>query len=628
MNTQVEGSVSRRFSIGLAVLAAIGAVQQALVVLGALRANPYTQAPVLDARHYWEWAGRIANGELLGDTPFHSAPLYPYVLGVLRAVGGGLPAAAALNAVFFVAAVCLVAVAGRRLFGVAAGLSAGALLLLSSEPALETPQTLAGPLQVCLAALLIERASALTRGRAQVTVQLGLCAGLAPLAWPALLPAVFVLAAATWVRIGLRSALFQTCAALAVIAPATAHNWRACGEFIPISAHGGITFWHGNNPEARGTLYIVGVENDKDTYHLDALRQTRAAVGPEAGWREASSYFFGKGLAWWRSDPSRAVEVLGRKLWYTLSGRVYSDVHPLALEREDGLVPAAWAAPLPVAWFAPLGLFAVVWILWTRRASAIPLALVVFVPMAVCAVFWYSPRYRVPATPGLALAVAAALWVGGRGAPRWSRVMALALAALGPLSGPLNRWIGFDAPVDIQRVHRERTAAAFGALGRHAEALNLLRRALDAEPEDADLRRRVFTLMRSLGDERGAVELLAAAPPAVAADPGYRLFLAWSLATSPDPAARDGERALALAREALTQPVFERDPIAYDVLGAALAELQRFPAALEALEKASAWSAAGDPLRGELATRRDQYRRGQPWREPAPVWNESSRSEP
>ena len=624
-----DTQVGRRARLGLIALSAFVAVQQSVVLVSALRANPYTAAPVLDARHYWDWAGRIAGGELVAETPFHSAPLYPYLLGLLRALGGGLLAAGALNGLLFVGAVCLVAIAGRRLFGATVGLLGGALLALSSEPALETPQTLAGPLQVFLAAAILERCSALSAGPTQARVlAVAALSGLATLAWPAMLLAVPVFIAFTARCAGRRAALLHAVAAVAVIAPATLHNWLAAEELIPVSAHGGITFWHGNNPEARGTLHIVGVENDKDTYHLDALRQTRAARGPEAGWRATSEHFFARGLAWWRAEPLRALEVFGLKVWYTVSGRVYSDVHPLALERADGLVPAAWLAPVPVAWFAPLGLIAAALLALRRGRACVPLALVVCVPVAVCAVFWYTPRYRVPAAPGLALAAVAVLHGAvGAAAPLRRRLAFVLLGAFGPLTGPLNRWVGFDPPGAIQRVHRERTAAAFGSLGRHREALALLQKALAAEPEDAALRRRVFTLMRALGDERGAVALLEAAPSAVAREAGYRLFLAWSLATSPEPAARDGERALALAQAALNEPAAQRDPVAHDVLAAALAELQRFPAALEALDRAASWSPAGDPLRSALAARREQYRRGLPWRDPAPTLTEPSEAD-
>jgi len=615
-------ATARSFRRLVAALIGYGVLSQTLLISGAFESNPYARAPVVDARHYWEWAGRIAEGELVQATPFYSAPLYPYVIGVVRALGGGLPAAAVLNAVFLIAAACLVAIAGKRLFGAAVGAFAGLLLLVLRDVALETSQVLAGPLQVLLVALVLERASALRTDRARTgAASLGASAGLLALSWPALLPALVPLAffVAKWGGDrragGATAAVFVGVAAL-VIAPATVHNRVAAGEWIPISAHGGITFWHGNNPEASGTFASVGVENDKDTYHLDALRQARETLGPEAGWRDTSDYFFDRGLAWWREDPVHAGGVALQKLWYTLSGRVYGDVHPHALEVRDGLVPFSALAPVPVAWIAPLGLVAALLLFRRRPITSLPLIVVVGLPIFVCVAFWYSPRYRLPAVPGLALASAAALgWSAQRGASPARTALTIFALAVGVLSGPLNRALGFDSTLPLERRHMERTAASLGSLGEHARAATFLERAVALDPADADLRQRTFLLVRGVGREADAVALLSAAPEAIANEVDFRVFHAWVLATSPDDGARDGARALALIDGVLSLPGTGHDPAVLDVRAAALAELHRFPSALEAIEAALQWTRSGDPLREELQMRRDQYRQGKPWRE-------------
>ena len=77
------------------LLAALLVLDAALLAFGALRAwdaSPFLTRPIGDALEYWEWAGRIADGRLIGETPFLSAPLYPYFLGLLRALGAELPA--------------------------------------------------------------------------------------------------------------------------------------------------------------------------------------------------------------------------------------------------------------------------------------------------------------------------------------------------------------------------------------------------------------------------------------------------------------------------------------------------------------------------------------------------------
>ena len=82
--TRLAPGVFRRGVWGLVVL---GVVQQVLLLRHGLEHNPYLRLPVLDAAHFWEWSGRIAGGEVVGEAPFFSAPLYPYLVGMLRALG-------------------------------------------------------------------------------------------------------------------------------------------------------------------------------------------------------------------------------------------------------------------------------------------------------------------------------------------------------------------------------------------------------------------------------------------------------------------------------------------------------------------------------------------------------------
>ena len=124
--------------IALAILLGVGLLSQTLIVAQQLASDPLALTPVNDARVYWEWAGDIASGKLVGATPFLSAPLYPYLLGILRAFGGGLVAAYVLQAALHLATVALLFRAGERRFGLAAGFTGAALYLALLEPAYTT----------------------------------------------------------------------------------------------------------------------------------------------------------------------------------------------------------------------------------------------------------------------------------------------------------------------------------------------------------------------------------------------------------------------------------------------------------------------------------------------------------
>jgi tetratricopeptide (TPR) repeat protein len=108
-------------------------------------------------------------------------------------------------------------------------------------------------------------------------------------------------------------------------------------------------------------------------------------------------------------------------------------------------------------------------------------------------------------------------------------------------------------------------------------------------------------------------------------NPFARSQLAWILATCPEPAVRNGPRAVQLAR---ILPGLSGDASvrAYDILGAALAEAGQFDEAVSQAEKALALrrsqlpaSAAADPYADEVSRRLSLYRRHQPYREPHPA---------
>lgn len=496
----------------LALVAALvyGLVAQCLALSAHWGSNPLARVPMVDAQAYWEWAGRIASGELVGDEPFFSAPLYPYLLGGLRALGGGLLAVYLFNALLWLASAALVGRCAWGRYGALEGALATWLFVLAFDPFVAVGRILAGPLQVFLVAALLERSSALlaqpNRARASVV---GVLAGLAALAWPVLLPAIPLLGLwCAWSARPRQLGLWLAGAGALVVLPATLHNVAACGEWIPISAHGGVTFYHGNNTAANGTFTPLGVSSNKQLYHLEALAQARAAKGPETDWSGTSDYFMERGLDWWKSAPQDALALAFTKLRYLLSGRNYGDVYSSTLEREQPFGVWLHLGFLPVPALVPLALVSLLLLLRRDPRRHLPDLLTLGAACAVCVIFWYTPRYRLPAVGGMALLAAWGLcqisrW---RSAPLAAGACALALA-YGLLSGTINHFTDFDDTqprrpwfeLNLGRAHRK--LGEFDAAERHLrEAASLGER--EAEIELADM-------TRELGDFEGALLELA-----------------------------------------------------------------------------------------------------------------------
>ncbi|MFT7677986.1 MAG: tetratricopeptide (TPR) repeat protein [Planctomycetota bacterium] len=487
-----------------------GLIAQALALYAHWGGNPLSRVPIVDAEAYWEWAGRIAGGEWQGSEPFFSAPLYPYVLGVLRAMGGGLLAVYLLNGLLWLASAALIGRCGWRRYGALEGALATWLFVLAFDPFVAVGRVLAGPLQVFVVVALLERCSALqaqpTRARA---LGVGVLAGLAALAWPVLLPAIPLLGLwCAWMARPRQLGVWLAATGALLVLPATLHNVTACGEWIPISAHGGVTFYHGNNTGANGTFSPLGVSSDKQLYHLDALAQARAAKGPDTGWSGTSDYFMERGLEWWKSAPGDALGLAFTKLRYLLSGRNYGDVYLSTLEREQSFGGFLHLGFLPVPVLVPLALMSLLLLLLRDPRRHVPDMLALGAACAVCVVFWYTPRYRLPAVGGMALLAAWGLAQIGRWrtAPVSAGLCGLALIG-GLSSGMLNHWTGFDETQPLRPWFELNLGRAHRKLGEFEVAQEHLREAASLGQREAEIE--LADMARELGDFEGALLELA-----------------------------------------------------------------------------------------------------------------------
>jgi len=106
-----------RLFLALLVAAALGL---RLVYLLESRANPFFDAPIVDAKDFFEQAQRIAAGDWLsGSQPFWQPPLYPYFLSLWCALFPSCPFVAirVVQALVGTLSVLLVYDLARRAFG-------------------------------------------------------------------------------------------------------------------------------------------------------------------------------------------------------------------------------------------------------------------------------------------------------------------------------------------------------------------------------------------------------------------------------------------------------------------------------------------------------------------------------
>lgn len=628
-----------------------------------LRENPLAELPRVDAQAYWQMAERMADGHWGGDTPFLSAPLYPYLLGVVRTLGGGLAAVYVVQLLTHLATGVLVALAARVRFGPLVGLLAAALFFTLSEPAVSIMRVLANTLQLLLAALVWWRWAALAErgGRWAGVAAVGGLIGLFALAYPAAVLLVPVYALWLWWQTGLGKAalgraLVGGAAAAVTILPATLHNLLLHGELIPITAHSGITLRQGNNPDARGIITsIPGISMRRDRMHLDAARRFQARHGRAGSWREIDAEYRRAALNWWHDNPLAALALFGKKLYYYATARNYDDIMSVAIEREAGLADRAILAPVATPWLLGLALVGLLAAL-RRPIRNAPEWLQALLPLLVVVLFFYSPRYRMPAVPVVCGLSAYAL-------AHCRRFRLPTLVVVIPFFLPLplylyNRANGIDAPervrghfrrelseaqmqVGDRRLAAEKYAqaearyrsaielwdgniAAHDGLavvylrqGRLDEALRECEQVVRLQPGDLPSRDRLYGVYCLRRDYAAAADTLRRTARQAPQDAQTRLALAWLLATCPDDRVRDGDEALKHAQAA--QNLLGSDnPDVLEVLAAAHAELGRFDQALALSEQAArqARQRSRPQQAGAIERRAAGYRAGQPCRAP------------
>ncbi len=625
---RANGVWHARFPRALAGLCLAAAALRALILAEQLAENPFALIPYSDGEHYWRMAGDVAAGRGLGGTPFLVAPLYPVLLGLLRALGGGLPALYAIQTGLHLATAALVACAARARFGPREGLAAAALFLALGEAALYPARVLSATLQLFLAALAWWECTGLSdrdAGRPAAVARAGLATGLLALAFPAALALVPLLAVFVHRRAGLARAAVAFGAGALAIAPATLYNARASGEFIPVTAHSGVTLAQGNDPTSIGIYTpLDGVSHSIHRQHEDAARLFQRETGRTGSWSEIDAWFRGRVFAWWRSDPGGAAALLARKLHWTLTSRQYDNVATFALEREHGLGRRAALAPVELPWLLGLVLVGAAVAARDRRGLVPELALL-GLPLLVCVVFHYSGRYRLVAAPvlcGLA-GLAIVRWrelAWPRAAILATALLPLPLLAADAASGFAS--LDFMRPDFARTLARQHTRAGMlrTVEGDLDAAEQHFRRALEARSDDVLAYRALYNLdveRREWADASATLEALVRIAPS---DAEVHLVAAWLLAGVPDPALRSGEAALAEVREAERLLGTERT----DVLLAralALARSGRSTEAIAATERGEGLARArgeSEVARG-FASLRESLRSGRDIVSPPPL---------
>jgi tetratricopeptide (TPR) repeat protein len=381
-----------------------------LVYLFEIRGNPAFLFPTADPLAYHERGLAILGGDFLGSGIFfHSSPLYPYFLALVYLVTGkSIVGVYLAQAVVSAALAPLLWVLARRLFDRTVAWTVGILACLYQPFIFFNGELLeiTWVLTMVTAGLLIlhPEGDRPARPSGKAVFLAGACLGLAALGKPNILATLpFVVAGLAWRnRLGraaaLRIGLLFLVGAGAMVAPATVRNLVVGHDRVLTTSNGGINFYIGNNPDARGLFNVPSWMES----HLErgATVEAERAAGRRLRPSEVSRFWLDRGAAWIGAEPGAFVRLLARKtalFWNRLEIPNHFDLN--FYERYSKVL--RWT-PSRFGLVAPLALLGIV-LSWKRRRDLAVMHAFLCSYFLTLLAFFVTARYRLPVTPVLLL---------------------------------------------------------------------------------------------------------------------------------------------------------------------------------------------------------------------------------
>jgi pentatricopeptide repeat protein len=305
-----------------------------------------------------------------------------------------------------------------------------------------------------------------------------------------------------------------------LVLPVTVRNHQRSAEWILVSANGGMTFAHGNNPNALGVFSVPpGLSGRIEDQRSESRAIAEERTGRQMGDGAVSRFWFGEGLRYIREQPSRWLRLETSKLMLALA----SDEQPLEYNSRLDENPFRWLFPVPFALILALASLR----LGVRMTDpgpsgrlATPLYLMLLSGLILLLGFYVASRYRVPYVPILAAVAGAG---GDLLVERWRRrrrflapaTVGLVLAAISLAWAP---WAHDDLRRQQDAMGQLDRAAAFWETGNREEAIEALETSLQLDPE---LPERYVTLARILAATGRTEEAESRLREALRRDPGH-----------------------------------------------------------------------------------------------------------
>jgi tetratricopeptide (TPR) repeat protein len=361
-----------------------------------------------DPHFYLQWAMDIVRGNVLGSSVFYALPVYPYFLSLAYLLSGGEVFGLILIQTLLGSINCgLIYILGVKLFnnrvGISASIIACAYLMFIFYDRLLLPASLAIFSGLVLLFLLLRlRDNPSLKRWIGAGLALGLCSLIAA---SFSLLAVFIL---FWIIFEysnktLNKRLLYCISFILsfafVIGGVSLRNYLVSGDRVLVTAHSGINFYVGNNPQASGLfqapVYMRPTQSGLiEDAKVIAERLSARRLKPS----EVSHFWVRRALAFAGRHPLGYLRLLARKFILFWNGKEYIDEIEHSIYRQESRL-FRWpniGAPLII----PLAIGGIL-LSWSERKRLMPVYLFVISVLLGCVLFFINSRYRLQAFPYL-----------------------------------------------------------------------------------------------------------------------------------------------------------------------------------------------------------------------------------
>ena len=388
-----------------------------LIALARLSSSPLLLPSGGDMHFYDDWAKQIVQGNLTDHQAFYGLPLYPYLLAFLYKLFGYSPFVPGfLQACLEAGTATLLYKISIRIFRNAGDSSAKAIGIMAALGWAFFVPAQAYSLILMPTAWLVfifwwllweivksDQPASPLRSLAYGAI-VGLTAtGVATILFllPLLLAALFLKtrAAATsaspW-RAHLTVTALLFLGVTLGTSPCWVHNAFVARDPVFLSAHSGINFWLGNNPEATGYPHFPGMRAGQATMLRDSIDLAQSAAGKSLKRSEISGYWSARARTYIKDNFGAWLRLMGRKLGNFWNAFEYDDLGVISNLRETGLLFPGIHFGIVAAFALPGLLFS-----WRRFPASRWVAAAVFLHMAAVLPVFVTERYRLTVVPGL-----------------------------------------------------------------------------------------------------------------------------------------------------------------------------------------------------------------------------------